>query len=70
MGCFVRSQSKMMRQYHLNGYKTLVSNNYDLIIETILDYFKDVRMQCSYCPRKFISYESIRRHIKGFHKRV
>ena len=28
-------QSKMMRQYHLTGFKTLVSNDYDLIIESI-----------------------------------
>ena len=67
-GIMSEDQSKMMRQYHLNGFKTLVSNDYDLIIETILDYFKNVRMKCSFCRRKFISYESIGRHIKGFHK--
>ena len=61
-------QSKMMRQYHLHGFKTLVSNDYDRIIEDILEYFKDVRMKCTFCPRKFISYESINKHIKGFHK--
>ena len=61
-------QSKMMRQYHLNGLKTLVSNNYDRIIEDILEYFKDIGMKCTFCPRKFISYESIKKHIRVFTK--
>ena len=67
-GIMSEDQSKMMRQYHLNGFKTLVSNDYDRIIEDILEYFKEVRMKCTFCPRKFISYESIKKHIKGFHK--
>ena len=69
-GIMSEDQSKMMRQYHLNGFKTLVSNDYDRIIEDILEYFNDARMKCTFCPRKFISYESIKKHIEGFHKRV
>ena len=53
-GIMSEDQSKMIRQYHLNGFKTLVSNDYDCIIEDILEYFKDVRMKCTFCPRKFI----------------
>ena len=67
-GIMSEDQSKMMRQYHLNGFKTLVSNDYDRIIEDILEYFKDVKIKCTFCPRKFIGYESINKHIKGFHK--
>ena len=67
-GIMSEDQSKMMRQYYLNGFKTLVSNDYNRIINDILEYFKDVRMKCTFCPRKFISYESIKKHIKGFHK--
>ena len=69
-GVLSEDQSKMMRQYHPNGYKTLVSNDYDRITECLLEYFKDVRMKCSFCPRKFVSYESIKNTlrviIKGF----
>ena len=57
-------QSKMLRQYQNNGYKTIVSNDYDFIIE----YFRDIRIKCSYCSRKFISSLSIKNHIKSFHK--
>ena len=63
-GVLSPDQSMMLRQYQNNGFKTLVSNDYDQIIE----YFRDVRIKCSYCPRRFISYQSLRNHIKFFHK--
>ena len=56
--------------FRLNNGQVLISNNYDEIILTIHEYIKDVRIKCSYCPRKFISYESIKKHIEGFHKKV
>ena len=61
-------QSKMVRQYENNGFKTLVSSDYDHIIEQLTEYFKDVRIKCPYCPRKFISFWSIKNHIKSIHK--
>ena len=67
-GVLSPDQSMMLRQYQTNGFKTLVSNDYDQIIEQIIEYFRDVRILCSYCPRKFISSQSLRNHIKGFHK--
>ena len=67
-GVLSYDQSKMLRQYQNNGFKTLVSNDYDYIIEQLIEYFRDVRIKCSYCPRKFISSLSIKNHIKSFHK--
>ena len=67
-GVLSPDQSMMLRQYQNNGFKTLVSNDYDQIIEQIIEYFRDVRILCSYCPRRFISYQSLKNHIKGFHK--
>ena len=58
-------QSKMLRQYESNGFQTIVSNDYDHIIEQLIEYFKDVRIKYSYCPRKFISSWSIKNHIKS-----
>ena len=37
-------------------------------IENETDLLRDVRVKCSYCPRRFISSQSLRNHIKGFHK--
>ena len=67
-GILSPDQSMMLQQYQNNGFKTLVSNDYDQIIEQIIEYFRDVRIKCSYCPRRFISPQSLRNHIKSFHK--
>ena len=67
-GILSPDQSIILLQYRNNGFKTLVSNDYDHIIEQVIEYFRDVRIKCSYCPRKFIGSQSLRNHIKFFHK--
>ena len=67
-GVLSPDQSMMLRQYQKNGFKTLVSNDYDQIIERIIEYFRDVRLLCSHCLRRFISSQPLRNHIKSFHK--
>ena len=67
-GTLSNEQSNILFHYQLNGFKTLVSNDYDRIVEKLLVYFRDVRVKCSFCPRRFISSQSLRNHIKGFHK--
>ena len=67
-GILSYDQSKVLQQYQNNSFKTLVSNNYDYITEQSIEYFRDIRIKCSYCPRKFISSLSIKNHIKSFHK--
>ena len=67
-GVLSPDQSMTLRQYQNNGFKTLVSNDYDHIIEQIIEYFRDVRIKCSFCPRRFISSQSLTNHINGFHK--
>ena len=57
-GVLSPDQSMMLRQYQNNGFKTLVSNDYDQIIEQVIEYFRNVRIKCSYCPRRFISSQS------------
>ena len=67
-GVLSPDQSMILLQYKNNGFKTLVSNDYDNIIEQVIEYFRDVRIKCSYFPRRFISSQSLRNHIKFFHK--
>ena len=67
-GVLSPDQSIMLRQYQNNGFKTLVSNDYDHIIEQLIEYFRDVRILCSHCPRRFISSQSLRNYIKSFYK--
>ena len=44
IGTLSYDQSKMLRQYENNGFKTLVSNDYNHIIEQLFEYFRDVRI--------------------------
>ena len=67
-GILSYDQSKMFRQCENSGFKTLVSNDYDHIIEQIIEYFRDVRIKCPYCSRRFVSSQSLKNHIKSFHK--
>ena len=67
-GVLSPDQSMMLLQYQNNGFKTLVSNDYDHIIEQLIEYFRDVRILCLHCLRRFISSQSLRNHIKNFHK--
>ena len=67
-GVLSPDQSMILLQYQNNGFKTLVSNDYDQIIEQIIEYFRDVRIKCSYFPRRLISSQSLKNHINGFHK--
>ena len=69
-GVLSPDQSMILLQYQNNGFKILVSNDYDQIIEQIIEYFRNVRIKCSYCPRRFISSQSLSNHIEFFHKRV
>ena len=50
-GILAPDQFMILLQYQNNGFKILVSNDYDQIIEQIIEYFRDVRIKCSYCPR-------------------
>ena len=69
-GVLPYDQSNMLTQYQNNGFKTLVSNDYNYIIKQLIEYFRDVRIKCSYCPRQFISSQSLKNHIKSFHKMI
>ena len=67
-GVLSPDQSMMLRQYQNNGFKTLVSNDYDHIIEQLIEYFRDVRILCSYCPRRFISSQALKTILRAFIK--
>jgi hypothetical protein len=61
-------QTKMLNQYENNGFKTLISNDYDQIIEELIHYFKDTRIKCKCCSGRFRSTTTLKRHLIKFHK--
>ena len=65
-GVLSPDQSMILLQYQNDGFKTLVSNDYDHIIEQAIEYFRDVRILCSRCSRRFIDSQSLRNHLKSF----
>ena len=67
-GVLSSDQTIMLRKYQHNGFKTLVSNDYDLIIEQIIDYFRNTGVKCLHCSRIFNGPQSLNNHISGFHK--
>ena len=67
-GVLSPDQSMMLPQYQNNSFKTLVSNDYDHIIEQLIEYFRDARILYTYCSRRFVSSQSLKNHIKSFHK--
>ena len=67
-GSLSEDQCGVLQQYENNCFKTLVSNDYDHIIEQLIEYFRNVRVKCLQCSREFISSQSLNNHLKSFHK--
>ena len=67
-GTLSKEQIKMLKRYEDNGFKTLVSNDYDECIKNVIEYFRDVRIACKYCSRRFKNTDSLSLHCEGFHK--
>ena len=63
-------QNVMLQEYTNNGFKVLVSNDYDEIIKEIIHYFDGVRIKCNHCSRKFKSSETLKNHSNYIHKYI
>ena len=69
-GVLSEAQAALLKKFEMNGYKCMISNDYDLIIKEIIEYAKDLRVQCSRCNRRFKSEETLQRHMYGFHHQL
>ena len=61
-------QLDMQKKYELNGFKTLISNNYNEILFQIVEYMRDTRLKCLHCSKKFKNTTTLNNHLKYFHK--
>ena len=66
-GTLSDAQGQQLKKYAHNGFKTLVSNDYDVITREITAYCEGLRLPCQYCPKKFKTPGSLRSHTQGFH---
>lgn len=68
LGVISESQKHMQYKYKLNGYKTLVSNDYNKILIEIVEYMRNSRVICNHCNRKFKNEKTLNKHFIYFHK--
>ena len=69
-GSLSEAQDSWLRDLRLNGYKVLVSNDCDLIVREIANYFLKVRLACPHClskPVYFKTHDTMQQHIVAFH---
>ena len=70
-GSLAEAQDDWLNDLHLNGYKVMVSNDYDTIIKEIANYFQRVRLVCHHCitkPNYFKTEATLQQHIMKFHR--
>ena len=70
-GSLAEAQDAWLHDLHLNGYKVLVSNDYDVICREIDTYFKKVMLACPHCVSKPIYFKTettMQQHIVAFHR--
>ena len=64
----LEAQKTLTDKCRKNGYKTLVSCDYDRIIMEIHEYIKDTRILCELCGGKFKSENTLNSHEIHFHR--
>ena len=70
-GTLSEDQETWLRNLHINGWRVLVSNDYDAIVKEIDAYFQKVRFPRKYCVAKPTYYKTeatLRQHEVSFHR--
>ena len=66
-GQLSNKQTDYLEQLENLRYKTLVSNNYDVIVIELTKYYCDLRFPCKYCSKFFKSKATLHGHLNCFH---
>ena len=72
-GVLSESRDALLRNLHINGWKALVSNDYDAIVKEINSYFEKVRLACPHCvakPTYYNTEDTLNRRPLTFHKKT
>ena len=62
------AQKQMKERYKENGYKFILSNDYDYICMKLHKYMAGVRIPCKYCTRAFLNKETLNKLYKVIHR--
>ena len=63
-----KAQYELMEKYSNNGYKFILSNDYDEICIEVHDYMKGVRLPCKYCMKHFYNNDTLETHYRVIHR--
>ena len=66
-GKLSENQNTFLETLEELGYLTLISNDYDEVIMSVVNYFKDVRYKCRYCSKCFKTKETRTTHLNVIH---
>ena len=66
-GQISNKQVDYLEQLESLRYKTLVSNNYDVIVIELTKYYSDLRFPCKHCSKVFKSKATLQGHLNCFH---
>jgi prophage antirepressor-like protein len=67
-GHLSEKQSDCLMDFRRAGYKTLVADEYDVILLELAQYFRDVRLWCDCCGRPFKTAQTLEQHSTRFHR--
>lgn len=64
------AQLEIKKRYKQNGYRILISNDYDEIIAFLNKHMWGVRIPCRYCANQYLSKNTCKAHLQSFHKKL
>ena len=67
-GVLSEKQKAFLKQMEASNYMVLVSNNYDEILMTLINYLNDSRLSCDYCARRFKTRTTLGNHCRVMHR--
>ena len=68
IGILSTKQQAYLTHLRRQNYKIMVSNNYDLILMQLIEYFRDIRIHCEHCVKKFKNESTLATHKRIFHR--
>ena len=67
-GKLTDKQFGTLGMYRRSGFQCVVSDEYDVILHSLFEYFLDIRLLCPHCCKKFKTEQTLRTHCSKFHK--
>ena len=62
------AQEETLKKYRQQGFKTLISNDYDEVVHEIYEYCVGLRVPCPKCRMRFKSPETLATHLRVIHR--